>query len=97
LLASSALRPGVRRPLPPDPPEFVQLHAQAGLRDAVQQHLDGRQREVMELALFAGLSTREIAEHLGLKERTVREHRQHAIDKLRLVIRRSEMGEMGEA
>ena len=48
-----------------DPTEIVAL-------DRAMEHLDERQRQVVECRFFAGMEESEIAEVLGVSERTVR-------------------------
>ncbi len=55
-------------------------------QDDIQSRLDlltAREREVMELVV-AGLTSREIAERLGVSPKTVEVHRNHLMDKLKV-------------
>lgn len=76
-------RPGVQRRQEPTPSLLDQFQARAYLVELMKEHLEGRQLEVATRAYIDGLSVNEIAEQLGLKPRTVRDHLQHARDNLR--------------
>ncbi|MEM8926427.1 MAG: sigma-70 family RNA polymerase sigma factor [Actinomycetota bacterium] len=80
-------RPGARHQTIEQSCRITQYLARLDVIDTVEEHLTGRQRQVMLLTLVEGLTPNEVAERLGITPRVARDHRLKAIAKLRRILR----------
>lgn len=80
-------RPGTRHQTIEQPCRITQYLARLEVIETVEEHLIGRQREVMLLTLVEGLTPTEVAERLDITPRVVRDHRLKAAAKLRRALR----------